>query len=124
MPGEVCRFLRPFLHRRVRPRAHPAYARFFSACSGLSAQNEANTKPRFTDASLDYEKRVAKLQSYTNLGQCYPRLVAEPNAVPTVSVKAIREQSERLENGVTDATQTLTVSGSRLQLSTSTLQIC
>lgn len=109
MSAEACRFLRPCLRKGIRITTNPAYARFFSAYKSLCAKDKAS-KAQTTVVAGDYEKRLAQLQTYTSLNDCYPRL----NTVKTASripVKILREQSDALETGATDRSNRVSISG-------------
>lgn len=110
MSVETCRFLRPLIRQGVRSSANPAYARFFSAYSRLSAKDRVTTKTQTPSPNADYEKRVAQLQTYTDLNACYPRL-SKVDQGATVSTRSLKQKSEALESGSTDSSQTLTISG-------------
>lgn len=111
MSTEACRFLRPFLHRSIQPRANASYARFFSACSTVCAKKAPSTSGKTPGTTGDYEKRIALLNTYTSLDHSYPRLSNADHHGARTSVRRLREKSEALENGGTDHGIKVTVSG-------------
>lgn len=109
--AEACRFLRPALHRRVRIRADPVYARFFSVCRHVRAKQDRVPKvPQVSSSTADYEKRLAQLQAYADLSDCYPRLTSLQKA-PKLAVKTLLEKSDKLDNATTDRATKFSVSG-------------
>lgn len=97
MSKELCRFLRPCFHSHVKPSVSLPYARFFSAATAACKEQELEQrkqqgKRHKSNASGDYEKRVAQLETYGSLQESYPRFVPsgaeyahETNTVATLS---------------------------------------
>jgi len=108
---DAYRFLRPCLQRTVKPARCPSYARFFSAFSQSCAKQ--SPKAPVKAGENDYEKRIAQLQKYGSLEDCYPRVTRDGRKS---SVQDVRRQAGRLEANQSDKDTILRITGTDLAI--------
>jgi lysyl-tRNA synthetase, class II len=100
MAQPIVRRVRPYLFHGFQRHQRLAARRGFAQAAVLHSKNGSGDE-KAREVTGDYEKRVAQLQAYKPLAQCYPRL---PNgfAKQRMSIGGFKEEYDRLTRDETE----------------------
>ncbi|KAF2170182.1 hypothetical protein M409DRAFT_64520 [Zasmidium cellare ATCC 36951] len=93
--------------RRFRPYLFSGFKRSqYLPARAFASKPYLRAKEKQQDVTHDYEKRVAQLQAYRPLSECYPRL-ENVDVQDSAGKKAFKSQYEHLEVGINPAADSL-----------------